>query len=63
MNVIDDDSEVVCVKLLWVFDVFEYFENEYYEVMVMGVVVIGMGYWMEIYSGLIFVEFVLFFDM
>ena len=38
LNVIDDDSEAVRAKLSRVLDIFEHFENEHYEAMVLSLI-------------------------
>jgi putative iron-dependent peroxidase len=62
-NVIDDDDQVMRVKLARVLDLFSHFDEEYYEAMVSGVVAIGSSYWYELYPGLIPQELAPFPDM
>ena len=62
-NVVDDCDSEIRQKLSKLLDVFEYYDNEYYEAMVSGVVAIGSNYWMELYPGLIPVELAPFPDM
>ena len=62
-NVIDEDEQVVRVKLARILDLFTHFDEEHYEAMVSGVVAIGSNYWMELYPGLIPQELAPFPDM
>lgn len=62
-NVVEGSDAEIRNKLARVLDVFEYFDNEYYEAMVSGVVAVGSNYWMELYPGLIPVELAPFPDM
>lgn len=50
-NVIDDDAQVIRVKLAHILDVFEHYDEEHYEAMVSGVIAIGASYWEELYPG------------
>jgi len=62
-NVIDEDEQVIRVKLARILDLFTHFDEEHYEAMVSGVVAIGSNYWMELYPGLIPQELAPFPDM
>lgn len=62
-NVIDEDEQVIRVKLARTLDLFTHFDEEHYEAMVSGVVAIGSNYWMELYPGLIPQELAPFPDM
>ncbi|MFT4993676.1 MAG: putative iron-dependent peroxidase [Paraglaciecola sp.] len=62
-NVIDEDEQVIRVKLARILDLCTHFDEEHYEAMVSGVVAIGSSYWMELYPGLIPQELAPFPDM
>ena len=47
-TVIDDDTQAMRVKLAHILDLFTYFDEEYYEAMVSGVLAIGTNYWYEL---------------
>lgn len=52
-TVIDDDAQAMRVKLARALDLFTYFDEEYYEAMVSGVLAIGTNYWYELYPDII----------
>ena len=52
-TVIDDDTQAMRVKLAHILDLFTYFDEEYYEAMVSGVLAIGTNYWYELYPDII----------
>ena len=62
-NVIDDDAQVIRVKLAHILDVFKHFDEEHYEAMVSGVIAIGSSYWSDLYPGPVPAELVPFPDM
>jgi putative iron-dependent peroxidase len=62
-NVNDDDEQAIRVKLVRILDLFNHYDQEYYEAMVSGVIAIGSSYWHELYPGLIPVELAPFPDM
>ena len=62
-NVIDEDEQVIRVKLARILELFTHFDEEHYEAMVSGVVAIGSSYWSELYPGLIPQELAPFPDM
>ncbi len=52
-TVIDDDVQAMRIKLAHTLDLFTYFDEEYYEAMVSGVLAIGTDYWYELYPDII----------
>lgn len=50
-NVVDDDPQILREKLSRILDVFDDYENEYFEAMVTGIIAIGAGFWDELYPG------------
>ena len=52
-TVVDDDPHVIRVKLARILDLLSYFDEEYYEAMVSGVLAIGTDYWYELYPDII----------
>lgn len=62
-NVIDDDTQVVRVKLARILDIFDHYEDEHYEAMVSGVIAVGSSFWLELYPGLLPLELAPFPDM
>lgn len=62
-NVNDDDDQAMRMKLARIVDLFDHYDQEYYEAMVSGVIAIGSSYWHEVYPGLIPVELAPFPDM
>ncbi len=50
-NVIDDDPQVIRVKLAHILDILDHYDEEHYEAMVSGVIAIGASYWEELYPG------------
>jgi putative iron-dependent peroxidase len=62
-NVIDDDEQAIRVKLAKILELFSYFDDEYYEAMVSGIISIGTNYWYELYPRLIPKELCPFPDM
>ncbi len=52
-TVIDDDVQGMRVKLAHILELFNHFDEEYYEAMVSGVIAIGTEYWYELYPRLI----------
>ena len=52
-TVVDDDSQAIRVKLARILDLLSYFDDEYYEAMVSGVLAIGTNYWYELYPDII----------
>jgi putative iron-dependent peroxidase len=52
-TVIDDDPQAMRVKLVRILDLLAYFDDEYYEAMVSGVIAIGTNYWYELYPDII----------
>lgn len=63
LNVIEDDASILRKKIADIIELFDYYDQEYYEAMVSGVVGVGMAYWSELYPGLIPVELAPFPDM
>lgn len=51
LNVTDDDAQAVRAKLARLLELFDHYEEEYYEAMVTGLIGIGCGYWQELYPG------------
>lgn len=52
-TVVDDDPQAMRVKLVRILDLLSYFDDEYYEAMVSGVLAIGTDYWYELYPDII----------
>jgi putative iron-dependent peroxidase len=52
-TVVDDDHQAMRVKLDHILDLFEHFDEEYYEAMVSGILAIGTNYWYELYPDII----------
>ncbi|WP_158972262.1 Dyp-type peroxidase [Paraglaciecola sp. L3A3] len=52
-TVVDDEVQAMRAKLAHVLDLFNHFDEEYYEAMVSGVIAIGTEYWYELYPRLI----------
>jgi putative iron-dependent peroxidase len=52
-TVVDDDPQAMRVKLVRILDLLSYFDDEYYEAMVSGVLAIGTNYWYELYPDII----------
>jgi putative iron-dependent peroxidase len=52
-TVVDDDPQAIRVKLVRILDLLSYFDDEYYEAMVSGVLAIGTNYWYELYPDII----------
>ena len=52
-TVVDDDPQAMRVKLARILDLLSYFDDEYYEAMVSGVLAIGTHYWYELYPDII----------
>lgn len=63
LNVVEDSAAIVRHKLSQIIELFDYYDQEYYEAMVSGVIGVGMAYWSELYPGLIPVELAPFPDM
>lgn len=62
-NVNDEDDQAMRGKLASILDLFEHYDEEYYEAMVSGVIAIGSSYWHDVYPGLIPVELAPFPDL
>jgi putative iron-dependent peroxidase len=62
-NVIDDDAQVLRVKLARILDILDHYEDEHYEAMVSGVIAVGSSYWLDLYPGLLPLELAPFPDM
>jgi putative iron-dependent peroxidase len=62
-NVIDDDTQVVRVKLARILDIFDHYEDEHYEAMVSGLIAVGSSFWLDLYPGLLPLELAPFPDM
>ncbi len=48
-NVVDEDPQVLREKLSRILDIFDDYENDYFEAMVTGLIAIGAGFWDELY--------------
>ena len=52
-TVVDDDTQAMRAKLARILELFNHFDEEYYEALVSGVVAIGTSYWYELYPDII----------
>jgi putative iron-dependent peroxidase len=52
-TVVDDDPQAMRVKLAQILELFNHFDDEYYEAMVSGIIAIGTNYWYELYPDII----------